>query len=82
MIKARTEKTSRHSAKCEWNEKIVFQSYYPSLCQTFIIQILRKEFVSWKTYALKNIHFEETTFTSGLNEIRSSETSLQVYFYP
>ncbi|XP_011180606.2 otoferlin isoform X1 [Zeugodacus cucurbitae] len=46
----------------EWNHSVCFSWTYPSLSQTFVVQILSHEHLQWKTIADYEIHFDEIAF--------------------
>ncbi|XP_037953127.1 otoferlin isoform X2 [Teleopsis dalmanni] len=50
------------SSNPEWNYEISFAWVYPSLAQTFLIQILAHEHLHWKCVGEYEVHFDEIGF--------------------
>ncbi|XP_055841993.1 otoferlin [Episyrphus balteatus] len=53
---------SKGSGFPEWNQEIQFNWTYPSLAQTFLIQILAHEHMQWKSIAESEIFIDEINF--------------------
>lgn len=45
-----------------WNQEISFVWTYPSLAQTFLIQLLAPEHLQWKCVSEYELHFNEIAF--------------------
>ncbi|XP_067648119.1 fer-1-like protein 6 [Eurosta solidaginis] len=52
----------KSTSQPEWNHSVCFSWTYPSLSQTFIVQILSHEHLQWKAIADYEIHFDEIAF--------------------
>ncbi|XP_054735180.1 otoferlin isoform X2 [Anastrepha obliqua] len=50
------------TAQPVWNHSVCFSWTFPSLSQTFVVQILSHEHLQWKTVADYEIHFDEIAF--------------------
>ncbi|XP_004519125.2 otoferlin isoform X2 [Ceratitis capitata] len=53
---------AKATAQPEWNYSVCFSWTYPSLSQTFVVQILSHEHLQWKAIADYEIHFDEIAF--------------------
>lgn len=51
-----------------WNQDITFTWTYPSLAQTFLVQLLIREHLHWKCISEYELHFDEIAFY-GMIEI-------------
>lgn len=50
-----------------WNQQISFAWTYPSLAQTFLVQLLVYEHLQWKCAAEYELHFDEIAFKGSIN---------------
>lgn len=55
----KTRKLPKNTNEPEWNECICFPGTFPSLCQTFIVQLLVVEKCSTRCYGDFEIHFSD-----------------------
>ncbi|XP_037906210.1 otoferlin-like [Hermetia illucens] len=55
-------KVAKSCTHPEWNEQFSLSWLFPSLCRTFLIQVLANELLQWKCICNFEVHFDDITF--------------------
>lgn len=72
-------KPSKNTKTPEWNEQISFYWFYPSLCETLMIQIMSNECCSVKCVSSVEIHFSDILLKPDKNFPSLGPTYLHFY---
>uniref|UniRef100_A0A336LYI1 CSON008109 protein n=1 Tax=Culicoides sonorensis TaxID=179676 RepID=A0A336LYI1_CULSO len=65
-----------------WNEYFIFDGYFPSLCQTFVFNLMKQQCCVWIPIAFVEFSLQEMAFNGNSDEIQfPSLGPVYLYFY-